>query len=96
MTDLTKLAKDQKCVRCGSTQGVVLCHYTGPRRLSLGGGFGIKVADIAGAHMCGRCHEEMDRLSRNKATKWEHSEEFLYYVVLTIIRLIEQESLVVK
>lgn len=71
----------------------MLCHYTGARRLSLGGGYGIKVADIAGAHMCGSCHEYMDRLSRDKAMKWEHSEEFLYYVVLTVIRLIEQEHL---
>lgn len=93
MKDLTRLAKDQPCVRCGSTEGVVLCHYTGARRLSLGGGFGIKVADVAGAHMCGSCHEYMDRLSREKAKKWEHSEEFLFYVVLTVIRLVEQEML---
>lgn len=93
MKDLTQLAKDQICVRCESTEGVVLCHYTGARRLSLGGGLGIKVADIAGAHMCGSCHEYMDRLSREKAKKWEHSEEFLFYVVLTVIRLVEQGAL---
>lgn len=93
MKDLTKLAKDQECIRCGSIQGVVLCHYTGVRRQCLGGGFGIKVADIAGAHMCGSCHEYMDRLSRDKAKKWEHSEEFLFYVLLTIVRLVEQQAL---
>lgn len=93
MKDLTKLAKDQECIRCGCCVGVVLCHYTGVRRQSLGGGFGIKVADIAGAHMCGSCHEYMDRLSRDKAKKWEHSEEFLFYVVLTVKRLVEQEKL---
>ena len=93
MKDLRKLAKDQTCVRCGSTTGVVLCHYTGARRLSLGGGFGIKVTDIAGAHMCGKCHEYMDRLSRDKTKKWEHSEEFLFYVVLTVKRLAEQGEL---
>jgi hypothetical protein len=71
----------------------VLCHYTGTRRQSLGGGFGIKVADIAGAHMCGSCHTEMDRLCRDKAKKWEHSEEFLFYVLSTIIRLSEQGHL---
>lgn len=96
MTKLTQLAKDQPCVRCESIEGVVLCHYTGVRRLSLGGGYGIKVADIAGAHMCGSCHEHMDRLSRNKAKKWEHSEEFLYYVVLTVIRLVEQERITLR
>jgi formate-dependent nitrite reductase cytochrome c552 subunit len=91
--DLTKLAKDQACVRCASTNGVVLCHYTGVRRLSFGGGFGIKVPDIVGAHMCGTCHQEMDQLSRDKAKKWEHSEEFEYYVLLTILRLFEQGKL---
>lgn len=91
--NLTKLAKDQSCVRCGSREGVVLCHYTGVRRLAYGGGYGIKVRDIAGAHMCGRCHEDMDRLSRSKERKWEHSEEFLHLCMLTIIRLIDEEAI---
>lgn len=43
--------------------------------------------------MCGSCHTQMDRLSRSKAKKWEHSEEFLFYVVMTVVRLVEQEKL---
>lgn len=32
----------------------------------------------------------MDTDSRNKALKWEHSEEFQHYVLLTILRLFDQ------
>jgi hypothetical protein len=91
MTNLRQLAKDQSCVRCGRQDGsVVLCHYTGPRRLAYNGGFGIKVNDICAAHLCGKCHTEMDTLTRDKETKWQHSEEFLHLVMLTVLRLFEQ------
>lgn len=75
------------CVRCESSTGVVLCHYTGVRREAYGGGYGIKVHDLAGAHLCQQCHTEMDTLSRDKENKWEHSEEFLHLCMLTILRL---------
>jgi len=91
MSKLRNLARDQSCVRCGKRdETVVLAHYTGPRRLAYGGGYGIKVADLAGAHLCGHCHRDMDTLSRDKDMKWEHSEEFLHLVLLTILRLAEQ------
>lgn len=94
MIDLRKLARDQACIRCGKQDGtVVLCHYTGARRLSYGGGFGIKVDDLAGAHLCGDCHRFMDTLSRDKDMRWEHSEEFLHCVLLTILRLAKQERI---
>lgn len=81
-------------MRCGrQDKSVVLCHYTGARRLAYGGGYGIKVSDLAGAHLCGPCHKDMDTLSRNKDLKWEHSEEFLHYVLLTILRLAQQERI---
>ena len=92
--NLRKLAEGQTCVRCHRNQeSVVLCHYTGARRLAYGGGFGIKVLDLVGAHLCGVCHNEMDCLSRDKARKWEHSEEFLHLCMLTILRLAEQGEL---
>jgi hypothetical protein len=92
--DLRAAARDQSCVRCGREDGtVVLAHYTGARRLALGGGFGIKVHDLAGAHLCSACHAEMDTWSREKGTKWLHSEEFLYLCVKTAIRLFEQGKL---
>ena len=93
MSKLREAAQDQPCVRCGSHDGVVLCHYTGVRRLHYGGGFGIKVNDVVGAHLCGKCHKEMDTDSRCKALRWEHSEEFQHYILLTIIRLLDQEIL---
>lgn len=88
--DLRKAAKDQTCVRCGRYETVVLCHYTGSRRHAYGGGFGIKVGDLAAAHLCGECHRLMDTLSRDKAKKWEHSEEFLHLAMLTILRLADR------
>lgn len=91
--NLRKLAEDQFCVRCGAREGVVLCHYTGTRRQALGGGYGLKVKDLAGAHLCGACHLQMDQLSRDKAQKWEHSEEFLFLCMLTVLRLAEQGEL---
>jgi hypothetical protein len=87
-------ARGQICVRCyRDTETVVLCHYTGARRLAYGGGFGIKVKDLVGAHLCAACHRTMDTLSRNKSMKWEHSEEFLHLCMLTILRLAEQGDL---
>jgi hypothetical protein len=88
---LRTCAKDQPCVRCKRQDGsVVLAHYTGVRRLDYGGGFGVKVNDLIGAHLCAGCHKHFDQLSRSKASRWEHSEEFLHYCVLTILRLEEQ------
>lgn len=92
--NLRDLARDQRCVRCGRQDGsIVLAHYTGARRLSYQGGYGIKVNDICGAHLCGKCHLEMDTLSRDKTQKWLHSEEFLHLCMLTIMRLMEQGHL---
>lgn len=87
-------AEGQRCVRCNrDAESVVLCHYTGARRLSYGGGFGIKVKDLAAAHLCAECHKQMDVLSRSKEHKWEHSEEFLHLCMLTVLRLAEQGEL---
>ncbi len=87
---LRDAAKGRTCVRCGCIQGVVGCHYTGSRRLSYGGGFGIKVHDFLIAHLCADCHLDMDVISRNKTDKWLHSEEFLHYIVLTLARLFDE------
>ncbi len=93
MTKLRDAARDQPCVRCGQEDGTtVLAHYTGVRRLELGGGFGLKVHDLAGAHLCHECHRIMDT-ERNKEDRWLHSEEFLLLCVKTAIRLYEQGRL---
>lgn len=93
---LRDAAEGQSCVRCGSMEGVVGCHYTGLRRLAYGGGLGIKVWDFMIAHLCGRCHHEMDTASRDKFTAWEHSEEFQHLIALTWARLFSKGIITVK
>jgi hypothetical protein len=92
---LRNAAEGQCCVRCGGTQGVIGCHYTGVRRLAYGGGFGIKVHDFLIAHLCAQCHRDLDQLSRNKAQRFEHSEEFLHLIAVTLIRLFHQGVIIV-
>jgi len=92
---LLKSSRDQACVRCGNTTGVVSAHYTGVRRLQLGGGYGIKVHDFMTADLCSGCHEYMDTLSREKEKRYGHSEEFFYYIALTMERRFLQGTLVV-
>lgn len=91
MSKLRQAARDQACVRCGVCNGTtVLAHYFGPRRHEYGGGMGRKGHDLVAAHLCMDCHREMDTLSKSKAARWEHSEEFLHLCALTIIRLHRQ------
>lgn len=94
---LRKAAKGRSCVRCNREDDTVVgAHYSGVRRLSYGGGYGIKVHDFLIAHLCGNCHREMDLLCRDKEKKWLHSEEFLHYIVLTLARLFEEGTVGVK
>jgi hypothetical protein len=94
MSKWREAARDQSCVRCGAADGtIVLAHYFGPRRHAYGGGMSRKGHDLIGAHLCSKCHLHMDTLSRDRERRWEHSEEFLHYCALTIIRLHQQEVL---
>ena len=94
---LTKLARDQACVRCGSQDGtVVCCHYFGARRHAYHGGMGCKGDSVIAAHLCHACHAYMDTASKSKETRWLHSEEFLHLCALTIVRLFEQGKLKVS
>lgn len=88
MSALREAARDQSCIRCGVQDGTVVgAHYTGVRRQSYGGGLGAKVHDLCIAALCARCHREMDTTSRNKADRWNHSEEFQHLILRTLIRL---------
>ena len=88
---LLDAARHSPCVRCGADDGtIVAAHYTGYRRLSYGGGFGIKVADCVHAALCADCHRTMDQTGRDKSKQAEHSEEFLHLCALTLIRLAER------
>jgi hypothetical protein len=90
-------ARDQPCVQCGTRDGTTVgCHYTGVRRQEFGGGLGIKVSDFMLAHLCARCHREMDTWARCKDEKWEHSERFLALIARTWARWLDQGVLEVK
>ena len=93
---LLRASRDQVCVRCGKTNGVVGAHYTGVRRLKLGGGYGIKVHDFLTADLCQECHTYMDTLSREKEKRYGHSEEFFYYIALTWERRFLHGTIVVS
>jgi hypothetical protein len=87
---LRDAANGQACVSCGIQDGtVVLAHYFGPRRHDYGGGMSRKGHDLIGAHLCDKCHRHMDTASKSKEGRWEHSEIFLHYCALTILRLVE-------
>ncbi len=94
---LRDAAKNGHCVRCGTRDGTVVgAHYTGVRRHSYGGGLGQNVHDFCIADLCFRCHEYMDRLSRDKEGRWGHSEEFQHYVLLTLAKRFDSGLIVVK
>lgn len=84
---LRDAAEGEFCVRCGHRSPTVVgAHYTGVRRGSYGGGLGQKVHDFCIADLCGECHLWMDTLSRNKNARWEHSELFQHYILLTLAK----------
>ena len=94
---LRDAARDQSCVRCGKKDGTVVgAHYTGVRRLAYDGGHSKKVWDFLIAHLCSGCHSYMDTLSRDKHTAWEHSEEFLHLIALTLARLFRDGIIKIK
>lgn len=93
---LLNLSKGETCVRCGIQRPTVIgAHYTGVRRLSYGGGLGIKVHDCLVADLCADCHSYMDTLSRDKEGRWGHSEEFQHYVLLTLAKRFEKGQIAI-
>ena len=94
---LRQAAKGQSCVACGISDGTVVgAHYSGPRRLSYGGGFGRKCHDLVLAHLCAKCHRYVDTGCKSKESRWDHSEQMQHYCLLTILRLWEQGVIGVK
>ena len=89
--NLREAARGQSCIRCGVDNGtIVLAHYSGVRRSNYGGGLGIKVHDLVGAHLCVDCHRTMDTEIKSKENRWLISEEMQHLCLLTILRLLEQ------
>ena len=98
-------ARDQSCVCCGSQDGTVVgCHYTGIRQHLFGKGRGIKCHDVCVADLCSKCHAKFDGMDvskfasetgagageRNYMRKIDASEQFMYLVLQTLVRRIEQ------
>ena len=90
MNKLTKASKGMNCIRCGAPKAYS-CHYNGPRQHSYGKGRGIKCNDLITAEFCYLCDGEFTEGSKNKRwdSKWERSEEFLHWIMLTNIRRVE-------
>lgn len=93
---LRDASNGQVCVRCGKHECPGGAHYTGFRRLSYGGGYGIKCHDFLTADLCRECHVYMDRECRSKEEAIEHSEEFQHYIILTLERRFVQGTVIVK
>lgn len=93
-----KAAEGQPCIRCGADDGTVcLRHYEGFRKKEFGKGMGIKGHDFAAADLCMRCDQELSVMpSRDQPfsvqhkARLEHSEEWFYLCMLTMIRRYEQ------
>ena len=95
-------AKGQSCVNCGRKDGtVVAAHYQGLRAHAFGKGKGIKPSDLMTAHLCSRCHKDADsyewsNLPDKTLRQIDVSEAFMYLILKTIERNIEQGVLEVK
>lgn len=95
MSKITRKADGKTCIRCGKGMGTVrACHYNGPRQHALGKGRGVKAHDLATAEFCDDCDRDFTEGTLHRwDTKWDRSEEFLYWVTLTNIRRYESGDL---
>lgn len=96
-------ARDQACVSCGARDGtVVAAHYTGLRAHLLGKGTGHKPHDLFVADLCRKCHEAFDRHAKKPEgktafdAKIDLSEQFMYLIMKTLLRRVDQEVIKVK
>ena len=87
MSKLTESSRGKTCIKCGR-EGAYSCHYNGKRQHSYGKGRGIKGNDVASAEFCHACDNRFSEGSTDPmwATKWERSEEFQHWILMTIIR----------
>jgi len=101
---MLRAARDQSCVNCGARDGtVVAAHYQGMRSQQLGKGMGIKPHDLCIADLCRACHAAFDakdvKYDVSSITGFgksiDHSEQFLYLIMKTLLRRIEQGVLTV-
>lgn len=98
MTKLRRAAEGKRCtVRLpGCTdRDAVLAHYGGTR---MGGGTGLKVDDLAGAHACPNCHDIVD--GRKPRPDWMSKQDVRLAhaegCIETTIRLRENGTIIVQ
>jgi hypothetical protein len=77
---------------------VVAAHYQGFRSYALGKSKGCKPHDLAVADLCHKCHALFDNYDDSLIAdpcmrKIDHSERFLFYILLTLVRRMQQEVL---
>jgi len=95
---LLRAAKDQSCIICGRKDGtIVAAHYQGLRSYQLGKGRGLKPHDLCCADLCYKCHNAFDThsaslsdLSGDFPKRVDRSEQFLFAIIQTIIRRIDE------
>jgi hypothetical protein len=95
MSKLTQSTKGKTCIRCGSPDAYS-CHYNGPMQHAYGKGRGIKCHDIATAEFCHECDQRFSEGSTFREqweSRWERSEEFLHWIMMTNIRRIKDGDL---
>lgn len=88
-SQLTRAARDYPCIKCGKEGETRAAHYNGPRQHVFGKGRGVKCSDIVVAYFCQSCDAEFTEGSTSERwpNRWERSEEFEYYCLLTMIQL---------
>jgi len=91
-------ANGKSCVSCGNIGRVCARHYNGVRQHSYGKGMRIKGHVLATAELCDACESSFSegRMPEHCTDKYDRSELFLHYVMLTNIRRLEDGVLVVK
>lgn len=90
MSKLTESANGQSCIRCDAP-GAWACHYCGPRQYSYGKGRSIKCNDLATAEFCQKCDQAFSEGKMEGFTdKWDKSEQWMYYIMMTNIRRVER------
>lgn len=89
-------AQGEGCVNCGTNDGtVVAAYYQGLRSQAFGKVTGIKPHDVLVADLCARCHRKFDNYMTSPFEEKymrgiDHSEQFMFAVLMTMIRRIKQ------
>ena len=95
-------AYGQACVCCGAKDGtVVAAHYQGYRSYLMGKGKASKPHDLFVAYFCSDCHAKFDGYDTSDLDdKWlrkiDHSEQFMYYILKTLMVLYKQGHLKIE